>query len=226
MPLHLKRLRPILPALIALPIVIGIILPLALLGRHATAPAPSRADTTYCTLQLRSWIVAAQGRHLYLDCDCPPPFDNLSGRVEFTAASLRTDYDRAAAAALLADNPGWAPRIARMSRNAHLAPPSFVTDPDDRLEQTYRVPASAVEILQKDRLFAAPYRLLGPNSNSSLRAVMEDAGIPIPARILSSGGILGEFPGIAQSPGPVLPPDQWANAALPHGPTPIPLPAK
>ena len=214
--------RPLLPALIALPILAAIIFPLvATRARPAPTPA-SPADTTSCDLQLRSWIVAAQGRHLYLECDCPPPFDNLSGRVEFTSASLRSDYDPAAAAALIAADHAWTPRIARMSRDAHLGPPPFITDPHDRLEQTYRVPASAVAILQEDRLFTLPYFLLGPNSNSAIRAVMEAAGIPLPQRVLASGGMLGDFPGIAQSPGPILPPDQWPAAALPGGPTPIP----
>lgn len=185
-----------------------------------TTPTPPDPASVECSLELRSWRVIAQGRHLYLDCDCPEPFEFLNHRIEFTSASLRRDFDRAAASALLASDPAWMPSIARMTRHAHLAP--LVAEPDDRLECAYTVPASIVARLQTDRLFAGAYRLLGPNSNSALRTVLQEAGIPLPEHVLASGGVLGAFPGIEKNPGPSVPPDQWDNAALPSGPTPVP----
>jgi len=190
-------------------------------SNQAAATSPDPAHTN-CTLELRSWRVLAQGRHLYLDCDCPEPFAHLNQRIEFTSASLRLDFDRGAASEALAEDPGWSPPIARMTRGAHLAP--MVAEPDDRLEQTYTVPASIVADLQADRLFAHTYRLLGPNSNSALRTVLQEAGIPVPTHVLASGGMLGAFPGIEKDPGDPLPPDAWSIGALPGGPTPTPDP--
>ena len=189
-------------------------------SHSADAPTtPPDPTQTTCTVELRSWVVFAQGRHLYLDCDCPEPFERLSQRIEYTSAALRMDFDRGAASALIAADPAWSPPIARMSRGAHLVP--IVAEPDDRLEQAYMVPASVVLRLQADRLFANTYRLLGPNSNSALRAVLQEAGVPIPPSVLSSGGVLGAFPGIEKDPGPPIPPDRWSIGALP-GPTPVP----
>jgi len=181
----------------------------------ASAPAGSPA---LCTAELRSWVVAGWGRPLYLQCDCPAPNDHLSGRVEFTSASLRHDYTGPAghrAAIGLGDAP-----IARMSRGAHLRP--LLGRPDDRLEARYRVSPATAARLQRDRLFQRPYRLLGPNSNSAMRIVLENVGLPLPDHVRGSGGTLGAFPGVWHDPGDEAPPETWDALGFPQGPTRTP----
>lgn len=201
-----RRSRLVVPSLFAA--LAGAMLVLAGLGRAPGRPIVGEAE-------LRSWVVAARGRHLYLDLVCRPPFRNLSGRIEFTTAALRRDYvpPRSARSA----GPPLPPRVARMSRGAHLRPPPF-SEPRDRLEYRYRVTLDQARELQRDRLFSAPYELLGPNSNAAMRAVLESAGLRLPRRVLDGAGVLGEFPGIDASVGPEIPPARWAEHGLPGGP--------
>ncbi len=178
------------------------------LGRHplrASAPAPPEPILLHA--ELRSWVVAGRGRHLYLQIDALPHFPDLRPRVEFTSASLRWDYDPAS------DSTGR-PRVARMTPGHTLAPPPFAPLPDNRLEATYTLTIAQARALQRDRLFTEPYVLLGANSSSGLRRAMEAVGLTLPPRILRSAGILGEFPGIDIDPGPELNIEQWPSLGL------------
>jgi len=169
-----------------------------------------------CTCEVRSWIVAMGRRHLYIDVRCPEPYAHLSGRVEFTESRLRYDYDV----------PGPMERrnrLAKMARGAELRPPPFVTDMRDRAEgPAFAITPAQAACLQTDRMFRAQYNLLGPNSNSALRAVAESCGCVLPARVVQSGGMMGEFPGIEMDPGPELPTAEWAMFGLPGGPQAVP----
>jgi hypothetical protein len=202
-------------------LLIPIVALLTACGRPVERGPAESPEQIVCTVELRSWVVAAQGRHLYLQCDCPEPFDHLDGRVEYTKLSLRPDF-----------RPGlsWDDRsrvtlrdaaalpIARMTPGTRLAPPPFVEDPDDRLEFAYALPVETVEALQDDVIFSEPYKLLGPNSNSGIRAVMERAGVELPASVLGGGGMLGAFPGIDKPPGAPIDASAWADLGLPMGP--------
>jgi hypothetical protein len=162
-------------------------------GGVLSAPQP-RLDTS-CAVELRSWVVAGWGRHLYLQCECPPPHEHLSGRIEYTRASLRVDAA-----------PTWPQRfdpIARMSPGVWLRP--VLGSPRDRLEARYSVAPAQASELQRDRVFSRAYRLLGPNSNSAIRAVMEQVGLTLPMRVVSSGGVLGSYPGVHLDPGDAAP---------------------
>lgn len=151
--------------------------------------------------ELRSWVVAGWGRHLYLQVLPSGGTGVLAERVEFTSAALRDDYRSP-------DEP-IAPRVARMTRGRALRPLTGV--PDNRLEARYVITAAQARALQRDRLYARPYALLGPNSNSGLRRTMEDAGLSMPASAINAGGALGEFPGVELDPGPELPVEQWGR---------------
>ena len=67
--------------------------------RSESAPAEqvsaAEPEPILCRAELRSFIVAGKGRHLYLLIDCPPGFDDFDGRVEYTTAAMRRDYTRA-----------------------------------------------------------------------------------------------------------------------------------
>jgi len=158
-----------------------------------------------CTVELRSWVVAGRGRHLFLDCDCPDGYERLEDRIEYTTAALRRDFDAARDADGLR-------HIARMTRGDVLGP--VFGERDERLEAKWRVGVDVVECLQRDAVFALEYRLLGPNSNSGIRAIAEGCGLTLPDRVLAGGGMLGEFPGIELSPGPEVPPDLWASVGI------------
>lgn len=187
------------------------------------APVPAEPSAT---VELRSWRVAGQGRHLYLQIDAPTPFEHLRGRVEFTKISLRRDYTaprsqrrRGVGATLL--GPRFdAANLGRMSRGDHLLP-VMPGDPADRLESDYTVTIDTARLLQQDLVFTAAYRLLGPNSNTGLRAAMERAGLELPARITDAGGPLGTFPGINADPGRPLDPALWSAVGLPRGPSTV-----
>ncbi|HVZ93124.1 MAG TPA: hypothetical protein VG797_01295 [Phycisphaerales bacterium] len=185
--------------------------------------------------ELRSWVVAGYARHLYLDLKCPPPYRFLNGRIEFTAANFRHDYEASSPTRRAPTSPERErtdpppsptqsqslppslPHVARMTRGSKLRP--ILVEPNDRLEYRYRLSAEQAAELQRDRLFSAPYELLGPNSNAGLRSAMESVGLRLPQRILDSKGPLGEFPGIDQPVGPEVPPDQWRTYGIPAGPT-------
>lgn len=158
-------------------------------------------------------------RHLYIDIRCPKPLEHLSGRVEFTEARLRRDY-------VTPDLPERRNRLARMGRGSILRPPPFITDMRDRPEGApIRITADQARCLQRDRVWRAQYVLLGPNSNTGLRAAAQECNCPLPAHLTSAvGGFLGEFPGINLTPGPELPVAEWAIFGLPQGPQPVPLP--
>ncbi len=169
-----------------------------------------------CSCEVRSWIVAMGRRHLYIDVRCPEPYAHLSGRVEFTESRLRYDYDV----------PGPMERrnrLAKMARGSALRPPPFVTDMRDRAEgPAFAITPAQAACLQTDRMYRAAYNLMGPNSNSALRAVAEGCGCSLPARVLQLGGFMGEFPGVEMSPGPELDSIEWAMFGLPDGPQPVP----
>ncbi|TVQ76096.1 MAG: hypothetical protein EA380_09270, partial [Phycisphaeraceae bacterium] len=56
---------------------------------HAPEPQAAVIPDIECTIELRSWIVAGRGRHLYLDCHCPEPYEHLNTRIEYTKITLR-----------------------------------------------------------------------------------------------------------------------------------------
>ncbi|HBS29284.1 MAG TPA: hypothetical protein DEB06_07495 [Phycisphaerales bacterium] len=156
--------------------------------------------------ELRSWVVAGRGRHLFLQIDAPSPHDALDGRVEFTSLALRRGY-RAR------DDSTGMPRVGRMTPGEVLRP-VLGRAPDNRLEAVYTLSLGQAECLTRDRVFSAPYVLLGANSNAALRRTMESCGVGVPARVLRGAGPLGEFPGIDQDPGPEVPSDQWPALGL------------
>jgi hypothetical protein len=43
---------------------------------------------------------------------------------------------------------------------------------------------------------------------------MESCGLGLPRRVLNSGGVLGEFPGIDLDPGPEVPEGEWGVFGL------------
>ncbi|MEM1166822.1 MAG: hypothetical protein AAGI30_11090 [Planctomycetota bacterium] len=191
----------------------------AMLAALATVASCAAVTTSperpVCRAELRSWVVALRGRHLYLDLRCAEPFAHLSGRVEYTEARLRQ---------------GWVPQpgqtasgpLIRMSRSAHLRPPPSIGTEDNRFEAEYRLTLAQARCLQADRLYTEPYRLVGTNSTSALRAAMETCGCALPEHVVASGGLLGEFPGVWADAGPEVSSQEWALYGFPGGPTPIP----
>ncbi len=198
----------------------------ALATTPATPPAQTAApepqpelqpEPATCTVELRSWIVMGRGRHLFIDIDCPAPFNHLDGRVEYTTATFRQDYDPAL-------DTTAAPRLTRYDRDRRLFPPFAA--PDNRLEAEYSVTTDQAHCLQLDRTFTTPYQLVGSNSNAGLRATLEDCGLQLPESLTTNeaGLPFADFPGINTPAGEQLPPEQWPDAGLPAGPTPIPTP--
>ena len=180
------------------------------------APTPPEPEPVLCDCTLGSWIVAARGRHLHLDIDCPEAFDHLDGRIEFTTAALRSDFDPR----LLAERD--LPNLVRMTPGSRLSSPT--DDPRPRTEAEYTIDVTTAAWMQRDIAFDADYVLLGSNSNSAMRALLEHAGLEVPSSILASGGFFGEFPGINFRPGTELTPDRWPDAGLERGPRPVPTP--
>lgn len=177
----------------------------------AVAAEPERR---VCSAELRSWVVALRGRHLYLQIDCPPAFDHLDGRVEYTEARLRPGWVRQPAQSVSGP-------LVRMSRAGRIAPPAFGVE-DNRFEASYRISIRQAECLQRDRLYDEPYRLLASNSTSGLRAAMASCGCEMPEHVRRGGGALGEFPGVEASAGAEVPPQDWSGYGFPSGPSPIP----
>lgn len=181
-------------------------------GFAAAAEPPT--EPVGCSAELRSWVVAFRGRHMYLLIDCPEPLAHLSGRVEYTTAAMRFDY-----------RAGWdsgeMPLVARMNPGRVLQPFPNSPAPDNRLEASYEITAEQARCLQRDRLYSAPYVLVGSNSSSGLRAAMEACGLDVPERVLAGRGTFGEFPGIDFPAGDEVPAERWAEFGLPDGPTPI-----
>ncbi len=183
----------------------------------AAGPMPKRY---VCDAELRSWVVLARGRHLYLEIkNLPEAHAHLRPRIEFTSAHLRHDYQPPSRASESDSWGGTLPRVARMTRGSRLFSP--LAQPRDRLEARYKLTLAQLEALQRDRLFTAAYELTGPNSNAALRRVMESVGLRLPARVTNSGGLLGEFPGIDASVGAELPASRWPEFGVPGGPAPL-----
>lgn len=179
-------------------------------GAGAALPAPRERDPgpPACRAELRSWIVAGRGRHLYLQLICPPPYEHLSGRVEFGQASLRADYtppiDRARGE-----------RVTRMNRDGRLIPPPGLGVEDNRLEAVFFITPAQAECLQRDRMWSARYVLIGSNSNSAMRETLLDCDCQTPGHVLAGSGLFGEFPGIDADLGDEVPPDEWWAFGVP-----------
>jgi len=163
------------------------------------SPAAAEADPP-CACELRSWVVAGRGRHLLLDIDCPPPNDHLTGVVEFANTAMREDFD-------WRRDPAGAPRIARMTPGVRVLP--LLPNPHERVEARWSITPQTAACLARDRVFSETYFLVGPNSNSAMRAVCEECGVTLPDTVLAGGGVLGEFPGVERSPGQAIPPEAW-----------------
>lgn len=178
------------------------------------APAPVAADADAaragCTCEIRSWVVAGRGRHMFAKIDCPKGHDQLDTVVEFTTAAMRRDFVPPA------DITKSPPRVAKMNRGVRVRP--ALAQPDNRLEATYQITPEQARELERDRVFRAPYVLIGRNSNSALRRALADIGLALPQRVLEGGGMLGEFPGVDLDPGDEVAPDKWADVGLPRGP--------
>lgn len=172
-------------------------------------PQPSAARASahaVCACELRSWVVARTGRHLYVAIDCPPGLDHLDTVVEFTSAAIRRDF----VGPFDPENP---PRLARMTRGVRLRP-AFGDASGDRLELSFTLTAEDAARFQRDRVFATPYVLLGANSNAAMRAALGEVGVILPAHVLAGAGATGSFPGVDFDAGPELPADAWAAHGL------------
>jgi len=199
------RLRTLPFRFRSLAVLAGFIALLNACERRAAPPVPA-SDNVLVRAELRSWRVAGRARHLYLQLDGPSPYDDLDGRIEFTSLALRREY-------LLAHDRSGAPRLGRMTPGEALRP-MLGGDPDDRLEAIYTLSLDQARCITRDRVFSTPYVLLGTNSNTGLRRTMESCGLGLPERVLSSGGVLGEFPGIEYDPGVEVPESDWASFGL------------
>jgi hypothetical protein len=173
---------------------------------RAPAPGPREVEPVRLVAELRSWVVVMRARHLYLEILPREGYEHLAGRVEFTAAVLRSDYSPS-------EDGGGAPRLVRML-GGPLGPPPFGPPADHRLEAVYLLSPEQAACLQRDRVFRCAYALLGANSNAALRCVMEACGLPFPAHIASSGGPLGEFPGVEFDAGEEMDPAEWARHGI------------
>lgn len=193
----------------------------------------TRADAEIICVELRSWVVFGQGRHLYAlvyppghprwhavraaasaqapERDVPPTAAELVGvaRVEYWKTDLRDGYSPPTDAAK-------AERIAKVQDGVVVRP--MLAPPDNRLEAAYTVTARQARELTRDRVFTERYLLLGPNSTSGLRAAFRAAGLEFPPRVLAGRGVLGEFPGVDLSPGSEIPAEAWSMFGLPSGP--------
>jgi hypothetical protein len=199
--------------LLLAPVVIAAVL--GAWGMLALAPEP-RPVPELALVEIRSWIVAGRGRHMYARITAPEGHEELSTIVEYTGAFMREGYVPPRDAALR-------DRIVMVERGERVYP--FLDIPmDNRLEAVHWVTLDQARELQRDRAFERRYFLLGPNSSSGLRAALESAGIPLPSamRTFGVGGPLGEFPGIGMSPGNELAPDRWRAHGFTRGPEPTP----
>lgn len=138
---------------------------------------------------------------MYLDVQCTPPYEELSGRIEFTSVMLRSDYR------YTRDQTGR-PRVGRM-RGGRIVPPAIAGPPDNRYEAVYELTLEQVRNLQRDRIFDAEYVLVGPNSNAAMRRAITDCGLVLPERVAQGGGMMGEFPGVEFDVGAEIEPERW-----------------
>ena len=162
-----------------------------------------------CSCELRSWIVAGRGRHLLLEIDCPEPFDEFTGVIEFGAAMLRSDYQPPR-------DTQRANRLAMMLPGERVLP--VFGSGVERVEARWEITPEQAGALGRDRLFESQYVLLGANSNAAMRAILEDSGLDLPAHVAGGGGMLGEFPGVNIHPGAEIEPARWDLFGLPDGP--------
>jgi len=188
-----------------------------LLIAGAVVPGAGRREmvaveqSVMCRGELRSWVVAGRGRHLFLDVECPEPYEYLSGRIEFGGASLREDYrapvDRA-----------FGDRVCRMTRGTRLAPPAGIGYVDNRLEAVFELTVEQVACLQRDRMWSSRYVLVGANSNSAMLATLGDCDCDAPAQVVSGAGLFGEFPGVDADLGDEVEAGKWVMYGV-AGPT-------
>jgi hypothetical protein len=164
------------------------------------AAEPEAPKPIICRAELRSFIVMGKGRHLYLLIDCPEGYDEYDGRVEYTTAAMRVDY-------IAPNDRSGAARVAKMSAGRPLLP--IIENADDRFEAEFEITLEQAICLLQDRVFSERYALLGTNSSSGLRFTIEDCGCELPSRMLSSGGVFGDFPGINADPGRVIDRSLW-----------------
>ncbi len=155
------------------------------------APVPTAVRSeAECAIpaELRSWPVFANGRHLRLDSlgGCgTKPFS-----VEYFDA--RDMLPREGVVGL-----------GNTDASRRIRPPGGqpVTE---RIEARYELSAETAECIAMLRVYERPYRLLGPNSSSGLRATMNECGIPMPDHLPGKGGMLSSFPGIDHDAGPAV----------------------
>ncbi len=169
-------------------------------GEWTPEPQSVEAPADYCRAELRSWVVAGRGRHMFLEIDCPAGHNELDGIVEFANTAMRSDFDWTL-------DPGGAARIARMEKGIRVLPALGSTK--ERLEEVFLLSPATARCLQRDRLFEEAYFLLGPNSNSAMRAACESCEVPLPQQVTNGAGVFGEFPGVDFSPGDEIPQAQW-----------------
>ena len=183
----------------------------------AGAAAAVAAPEPLVRVELRSWIVAGRGRHLYAQIippeDAPPHVAVLADVVEYWSTAQRLHYRPSG-------DPEKDGRIAKMPRGLRVRP--MLAQPDDRLEAVYEMTAAQALELQRDRMFESRYSLLGPNSTSGLRAAFRAAGLDLPQHVLDGRGVLGEFPGVDLDAGAMVPVDLWPRFGLSDGPEPFP----
>jgi hypothetical protein len=184
-----------------------LVLAAALFAWGALRPTPDVSiavdQPVLCHAELRSWVVLGRGRHLYLEVECPPPHESLSGRIEFTSVMIRDDYRYSRDAS-------GQPRVGAM-RGGRVVPPPFAGPPDNRLEAVYELTLEQVKQLGRDRVFETAYMLVGPNSNAAMRRVAEECGVALPPRVLGGFGLLGEFPGLDADVGAEVDPSEWGR---------------
>jgi hypothetical protein len=152
--------------------------------------------------RLESWVVLGHGRHLRLVISQPEgKRAGVEEVVEFTSTLLRSDYDSP-------EDASRRNRLARMSAGDVLAP--MVSEPHLRVEAMYTISREQHEELTRDRVYAATYFLLGPNSNSAMLDCLRDAGLEVPEHVLQGGGVLGQFPGVSIEAGREISASRWS----------------
>ncbi len=173
-------------------------------------------EGSMCACELRSWVVAGRGRHMYLEIDCPDEFDHLDGVVEFGSAMQRSDW-----------RGRWErenmPRVAKINRGVRIEP--VLVEADNRLEAEYAVTLEQASELHRDRLWEDVYRLLGPNSTSAMLRALSEAKLALPEHVLAEGRPFASFPGAEFELGEEAVAERWGEFGLPDGPEEAPTPA-
>ena len=168
---------------------------------EAASETSPESEAPMCRGELKSWVVAGRGRHLFLEIACPTPNEALAGLVEFASTAVRRDFNWTL-------DPDGHPRVSRMEIGQRVLP-AMAGPPDNRLEGVFEFSVEQAKCLLRDRLYTKPYFILGPNSNSAMRAACESCDFQLPDHVLNGGGVLGEFPGMEKSPGDEIPRSQW-----------------